>query len=282
MTKQFRQIDVFCHTPFSGNPVAVVADADDLTDAQMQTVSRWTNLSECTFLLAPTTSEADYRVRIFSLDRELPFAGHPTLGTARAWLDLGGRPRSSGRIVQECAVGLVPLRHGEERLAFRAPPLLRSGAVDAAYREQLRQTLRLGEEQLVDAAWTDNGPGWVSVLVDSTDTLYGITPDPNVIDEPELKHIGVAALTHRSAATALEVRGFFPDDTGAFREDPVTGSLNASAAQWLTSSGRISTPYTAGQGSALQRDGRIHVDADDEGLWIGGATAVALSGTISL
>lgn len=282
MAKPFRQVDVFCHTPFSGNPVAVVADADDLTDEQMQAVSRWTNLSECSFLLTPTTGDADYRVRIFSLDRELPFAGHPTLGTARAWLDLSGRPRTPGRIVQECGVGLVPLRHEEDRLAFRAPPLLRSGAVDPTYRDQLRRTLRLSEGQLVDAAWTDNGPGWVTVLVDSPETLYGIAPDPSIIADPELKHIGVAALTHGSAATALEVRGFFGDDTGAFREDPVTGSLNASVAQWLTSSERLSTPYTAGQGSALQRDGRILIDADDEGLWVGGNTAVALSGTIAL
>lgn len=282
MSKPFRQVDVFGHTPFSGNPVAVVADADDLTDDQMKAVSRWTNLSECTFLLAPASPEADYRLRIFSLDHELPFAGHPTLGSARAWLDLGGSPQNSGEIIQECGMGLVRLRHSGDRLAFQAPPLRRSGPVDPTYREQLRRTLRLSEDQMLDAEWTDNGPGWVTVLVDSTETLYGITPDPEVIEGPELKHIGAAALTPQGAETALEVRGFFCDDTGAFREDPVTGSLNASTAQWLTSSERISAPYTAGQGSALQRDGRIHIDADDQGLWVGGSTAVAVSGTINL
>lgn len=282
MPRPFRQVDVFSHIPFSGNPVAVVGEAEGLTDEQMRAISRWTNLSECTFLLPPSAEDADYRVRIFSLDTELPFAGHPTLGTARAWLDLGGVPRQAGMITQECGVGLVTIRQTDDRLAFQAPPLIRSDALDPAHQEQLRRTLQLEDAQLIDARWTDNGPGWVAVLVDSVETLRRISPDSTVIDSNEEKHIGVVALGESGQETDVELRAFFPDDTGSLREDPVTGSLNASVAQWLTSTERLWAPYIAEQGGCMQRKGRIFVDTDGTHLWIGGDTTIPVSGTLTL
>lgn len=282
MPKPFRQVDVFCSAPFSGNPVAVVAEAEGLSDEQMRSISRWTNLSECTFLLPPTDPSADYRVRIFNLDAELPFAGHPTLGTARAWLDLGGIPSSPGVIVQQCGVGLVKIRHADDRLAFQAPPLVRSGRVEDTYRELLRRTLHLEEAHMLDAAWADNGPGWVAVLVDSVETLRGITPDPSVIDVNDQKYIGIVAPSPPDHETDFELRAFFPDESGNLREDPVTGSLNASVASWLVTSGRASTPYTAAQGACVQRSGRILVEGQGTQLWVGGATTITISGTIDL
>lgn len=282
MLKPFRQVDVFGDAPFMGNPVAVIAEAEGLSDEQMRAISRWTNLSECTFLLPPTTPEADYRVRIFALDKELPFAGHPTLGSARAWLDLGHEPRSAGVVVQECGVGLVPVNIGDETLAFGAPGLVRSGPVPKAARQMLTDALGLTPEQVLDAAWVDNGPGWVALLLDTAETVLGVTPDLSRITDPEYRFLGVVALQPAGADTALELRAFFPDDTGALREDPVTGSLNASVAQWLEYSGKMSPPYVASQGTILQRRGRIHIEGEGEGLWVGGRTDVVLSGTIEV
>lgn len=265
-----------------GNPVAVIAEAEGLSDEQMRTISRWTNLSECTFLLPPTTPDADYRVRIFALDHELPFAGHPTLGSARAWLDLENEPRSAGVVVQECGVGLVPVHIGEQTLSFGAPGLVRSGPIPKAARQMLTEALGLTPEQVVDGAWVDNGPGWVALLLDSVETVLRVTPDLSRITDPEYRHFGIVALQPEGADTALELRAFFTDDTGALREDPVTGSLNASVAQWLEYSGKMSPPYVASQGTVLQRRGRIHVEGEGEALWIGGRTEVVLSGTIEV
>lgn len=282
MLKPFRQVDVFGDAPFMGNPVAVIAEAEGLSDEQMRTISRWTNLSECTFLLPPTTPEADYRVRIFALDKALPFAGHPTLGSARAWLDLGNEPRSAGVVVQECEVGLVPVQIGEQTLSFGAPGLVRSGPIPKAARQMLTDALGLAPAQVIDAAWVDNRPGWVALLLDSAETVLGVTPDLSRITDPEYQFVGVAALQPEGADTDLEVRAFFPDDTGALREDPVTGSLNASVAQWLEYSGKMTPPYVASQGTVLQRRGRIHIEGEGEALWVGGRTDVVLSGTIEV
>ncbi|WNM26552.1 PhzF family phenazine biosynthesis protein [Demequina capsici] len=278
-THPFRQVDVFGNGPFSGNPVAVILGADDLTTEQMVRISEWTNLSECTFVLAPTDPAADYRVRIFSLSTELPFAGHPTLGTARAWLDAGGRPRIAGRVVQECGVGLVPLHHDGESLAFAAPELLRSGPVDEAFVAEVCNVLGITADDVVDAAWVDNGPGWVGLLLKDAEAVQALRPSAPPSGRWD---IGVAGLHPASAELSLEVRAFFCHDGGVLREDPVTGSLNASLAQWLTSTGRIATPYVARQGTALGRDGRIRVAASDHDLWIGGDTQVAVSGTIEV
>ncbi|MBE1514634.1 PhzF family phenazine biosynthesis protein [Nesterenkonia halotolerans] len=282
MLKPFLQVDVFGDGPFTGNPVAVIAEGQDLSDEQMRAISRWTNLSECAFLLPPTTAEADYRVRIFALDTELSFAGHPTLGAARAWLDLGNEPRSAGVVVQECGVGLVPVHIGEDTLSFGAPGLVRSGPVSRAARKMLTDALGVTEDQVVDAAWVDNGPGWVAVLLDSAATVLAVTPDVTKIPEPEYRFLGVVGVQPEGSATALELRAFFPDDTGALREDPVTGSLNASVAQWLEYSGRMSPPYVSSQGTVLQRRGRVHIEGEGEALWVGGRTHVAISGSIDI
>ncbi|GAA1176354.1 PhzF family phenazine biosynthesis protein [Nesterenkonia xinjiangensis] len=280
MSREFRQIDVFTTGPFTGNPLAVVADAEGLDEDTMRRFSAWTNLSECTFLLPPTVPEADYRVRIFSLDTELPFAGHPTLGTARAWLDLGGRPARDDLLIQECPAGLIRVRRDGDTLAFAAPPRLRTGPVDPQLREAIRRVLGVSEQQLVDASWADNGPGWIAVLLDSAETVLSLRPELTRGGLDDLK-VGVVAPAADGDAD-VEVRAFFSAGR-ALPEDPVTGSLNASVAQWLTETGRLTAPYVAAQGTAMGRRGRVHVDADSDGtLWIGGEAKVAVRGSLEI
>ena len=274
--RDFRQVDVFTTTPYLGNPVAVVLDADGLSDADMQRFARWTNLSETTFVLPPTAGEADYRVRIFTPALELPFAGHPTLGTCHAWLTAGGTPRQAGTIVQECAAGLVPLRQATGRLAFAAPPLLRSGPVDEDLVAHLADLLGIARADIVDAQWADNGPGWVAVLLDSAEAVLAL--EPGVVDQD----IGVAGPYPPGSPQAIEVRAFTPK-LASTDEDPVTGSLNASLAGWLLATGRITAPYVASQGTALGREGRVHVAQDDDGtIWVGGGTITCVSGQVEL
>lgn len=275
--RQFSQVDVFADQLTLGNPVAVVHDADDLTDEQMSAFARWTNLSETTFLLAPTTPDADYRVRIFTPGRELPFAGHPTLGTARAWLSAGGRTEGRSEIVQECAAGLITVRTDGDRLAFAAPPLLREGPVDPDQLAEVVEALGLQPDQLVDAAWADNGPGWVALLLDSAETVLALDPDTSQFGA--LDKVGVVGPHPSGTDAAFEVRAFFP---GGIGEDPVTGSLNASVGQWLMSTGRAPTSYIAAQGTQLQRRGRIHLDLVDDVLWVGGHATVGVTGTVDL
>ncbi|GIG55256.1 PhzF family phenazine biosynthesis protein [Demequina activiva] len=277
---QFRQVDVFGADPYTGNPVAVVLGADGLSTEQMARISAWTNLSECTFVLEPTEPDADYRVRIFSLTNELPFAGHPTLGTARAWLDAGGQPHSEGVVIQECGAGLVPIRVSGEQLAFAAPPRIRSGAVSSEDLEKACRLLRIAPAEVLDAAWADNGPGWVGLLLKDADAVLAL--DPDLSPQPGLVMVGVAGL-HADAdpgVADVEVRTFFNDTDGPLREDPITGSFNASLAQWLTESGRLAAPYVARQGTMLDRQGRVTVSGSDGELWIGGLTHVAVTGTI--
>jgi PhzF family phenazine biosynthesis protein len=274
--RDFRQVDVFTTTPYLGNPVAVVLDADGLSDADMQRFARWTNLSETTFVLPPTAGDADYRVRIFTPALELPFAGHPTLGTCHAWLTAGGTPRQAGTIVQECAAGLVPLRQAAGRLAFAAPPLLRSGPVDEDLVAHLADVLGIARADIVDAQWADNGPGWVAVLLDSAEAVLAL--EPGVVD----LDIGVAGPYPPGSPQAIEVRAFTPK-LASTDEDPVTGSLNASLAGWLLATGRITAPYVASQGTALGREGRVHVAQDDDGtIWVGGGTITCVSGQVEL
>ncbi|WP_084073884.1 PhzF family phenazine biosynthesis protein [Demequina sp. NBRC 110052] len=283
-THPFRQLDVFGSGPFSGNPLAVLLDAEGLTTEQMVAISEWTNLSECTFVLPPTTPEADYRVRIFSLSTELPFAGHPTLGTARAWLDAGGVPASDGVVIQECGAGLVPVRIEDDTLAFAAPPRVRTGAVSDQYLAEVCAVLGIEPDAVVDSAWVDNGPGWVGLLLRDADAVLALEPSlaPGSSSEGRWD-IGVAGLHASDGPADVEVRAFFGHDAGPLREDPVTGSLNASLAQWLTESGHVAAPYTARQGTALGRDGRVFLTQDGEGqIWVGGASDVAISGTISV
>ncbi len=276
MSLPFRQVNVFSADPLLGNPVAVVHDADDVSDEQMAAFARWTNLSETTFLLRPTDEAADYRLRIFTPGGELAFAGHPTLGSAHAWLEAGGVPRSE-HLVQECGVGLVHLQRGE-RLAFAAPPLIRSGPVDDADVDRIAAALRISRADVVDHQWVDNGAGWVAVLLRDAEAVLALSPDFGAFDGLD---IGVAGLHPSGGEVQVEVRGFAPDF--GIPEDPVTGSLNAGLAQWLTSTGDLPPSYVAAQGTALGRAGRVSVDTDADGtIWVGGATASPITGTVTL
>jgi len=275
--RQFRQVDVFTEEAFLGNPVAVVHGADDLTDEAMQRFAAWTNLSETTFLLSPSDERADYRVRIFTVSGELPFAGHPTLGSAHAWLEAGGPPARQDMIIQECGVGLVPVRrapHGH--LAFKAPPLIRSGPVDPPLLDEIAASLGIKREDIVDAQWADNGPGWVAVELASAEAVLALRPGTLSRD------VGAFGPYPPGSPEEFEVRAFTPQVSGA-GEDPVTGSLNASLAMWLLSSGKATAPYMVSQGTALGRRGRVHVTADADGApWIGGGTHTLISGSVHL
>jgi PhzF family phenazine biosynthesis protein len=271
----FRQVDVFTTEPLLGNPVAVVHDADGLDAAQMAAFARWTNLSETTFLLSPTDPAADYRLRIFTPGGELPFAGHPTLGSAHAWLEAGGAPQGE-YVVQQCGVGLVELRRDAGRLAFRAPDLLRAGPVEAELMPRIAGALGLVAADLLDAAWCDNGPGWIGVRVDSAATVLGLRPDYAAMGELKL---GVVGPYPEGGECAVEVRAFVP--TFGVPEDPVTGSLNAALGQWLAG-GVLPSTYTASQGTVLGRRGRVHVERDGDTVWVGGATMTTISGSLSL
>jgi PhzF family phenazine biosynthesis protein len=251
-------------------------DADGLDDAAMQRFASWTNLSETTFVLPPSHPEADYRVRIFTPVLELPFAGHPTLGTCHAWLEAGGAPRSDDAVVQECGAGLVELRQLDGGLAFAAPPLVRSGPVDASLVDRIAELLRIERSDVVDAQWVDNGPGWVAVLLPSAEAVLAVRPGVVDLD------VGVVGPCPEWSEAAFEVRAFVPND-GSTVEDPVTGSLNASLAEWLLRTGRAKAPYVASQGTALGRSGRVHISTDDDGrIWVGGATVTCLEGEVEL
>lgn len=280
-------VDVFGRGPLFGNPVAVVHDADDLDDATLATFARWTNLSETTFLLRPTDPTADYRVRIFTPAEELPFAGHPTLGTAHAWLAAGGRPARGGVVVQECGVGLVDVRvepgEGADagRLAFRAPGLLRSGPVDDATLDRAVRALRVPPEDVVRAAWVDNGPGWLGLQLRDAARVLALEPDFVAMRGLELGVIGKhdPGEAERIGA-AYEVRAFCPGFS--VPEDPVTGSLNAALAQWLIGAGLAPEHYVAAQGTALGRAGRVHVQRDGDDIWIGGQSVTCIQGEVLL
>jgi PhzF family phenazine biosynthesis protein len=274
--RPFRQVDVFTTAAYYGNPVAVVLDGSDLTTEQMQHVAQWTNLSETTFVLPPTDPGADYRVRIFTAVVELPFAGHPTLGTCHAWLENGGSPKNAESVVQECEAGLVQVRQTDDGLAFAAPPLLRSGPVDDAVVAHIADLLGLPVGDIVDAQWVDNGPGWVAVLLASADAVLAVRPGVVDLD------VGVVGPYPPGSAAAFEVRAFTPKD-GMTEEDPVTGSLNASLADWLLRTGRAEAPYVASQGAERGRAGRVHITCDDAGqIWVGGGTVTCVTGEIEL
>ncbi|WP_309602806.1 PhzF family phenazine biosynthesis protein [Sphingomonas sp.] len=274
----FCLVDVFGTGRFSGNPLPVLFDADDLSDAEMQRITRWFGFSETAFLVTPTEEAADYRVRIFTLDRELPFAGHPTLGACHAWRSHGGTAKG-GTIVQQCGAGLIEIRTTEGTLAFAAPPLIRSGPVDEAEVVEIATFLGIERGSIVDSQWVDNGPGWVAVLLASAADALAINPPASAARRFEVGVVG----PHSSGGAAYEVRSLFSDHRGAIIEDPITGSLNASLAQWLIASGRFTPPYVARQGTALGRDGRIMIDCDDAGqIWIGGQTMTIASGTVEI
>ena len=278
MSRPITVVDVFAERAFAGNPVAVVHDAHSLDEAAMLAITRWFDLSETTFLLPPTAPEADYRARIFTPFGELPFAGHPTLGTCRAWLQAGGQPRTPGEVVQECAAGLVTVRIDGPQLAFAAPPLLRSGPVDEATVTELAGVLRLPRETIIDAAWADNGPGWVALLLPSAEAVLALEPARG---HARPVFVGVIGPYGANGEAAYEVRTFFSDQHGTLREDPVTGSFNASAAQWMLASGRVTAPFIARQGRRVGRDGRVRVEVDASGgVWVGGRAQVIVAGAM--
>jgi len=303
--RPFTQVDVFTATPYYGNPLAVVLDGQGLTDDEMQRFARWTNLSETTFLLPPTQTGADYRVRIYTPGGELPFAGHPTLGSCHAWLEAGGQAKQPGLIVQECAVGLVPIRHAGQHLAFRAPPLERSTPAPELL-AQVAQALGIGVQQIRAAQVLNNGPHWLGLLLDSAETVLALAPDHARLRSLQQK-VGVAALTAEQPTLNLisrssrEARAFaehagdapqqaVPDlEVRAFAapvgipEDPVTGSLNASLAQWLMAEGHVPTRYLAAQGTCLGRAGRVLLERDNAGqVWVGGQVQTCITGQLML
>jgi PhzF family phenazine biosynthesis protein len=274
--RPFSQVDVFTTTPYGGNPVGVVLDGADLSSEEMQHFARWANLSETTYVLPPTTEDADYRVRIFTPVLELPFAGHPTLGTCHAWLEASGNTERTDVVVQECAAGLVAIRSTDEGLAFAAPPLVRSGPVEESLVADIATALDVDRDAIVDAAWADNGPGWVAVLLGDAEEVLALRPSFVDLD------LGVVGPYPEGSETAIEVRAFFPKD-GALVEDPVTGSLNASVAEWLLRTERVQAPYVASQGGALGRSGRVHIARDDDAtIWVGGGTVTCIAGTVEL
>jgi PhzF family phenazine biosynthesis protein len=273
--RSFAQVDVFTTTPYSGNPVAVVLDAAGLSTEEMERFARWTNLSETTFVLAASDDRADYRVRIFTPTVELPFAGHPTLGTCHAWLAAHGEEQRD-EVVQECAAGLVRIRRGDAGLSFAAPPLVREGPVDEALVQRIATLLGIDRGEILDAEWADNGPGWVAVLLEDAGAVLAVRPGSANLD------LGIVGAYPAGSPEAFEVRAFFPKD-GVLVEDPVTGSLNAAIAPWLLRTGRATAPYVVSQGTLLGRAGRVHVQRDDDGtIWVGGATATCVSGEVLL
>jgi PhzF family phenazine biosynthesis protein len=276
MLRQFREVDVFTDVPYQGNPLAVVLGADGLTTEQMQRFANWTNLSETTFVLEPNASVADYRVRIFTPSQELPFAGHPTLGTCHAWLEAGGAPRIRGVMIQQCEAGLVTVSADEDGLKFGAPPLIRSGPVDEPLARHIAEILRIRRDEIVDLQWADNGPGWIAVLLVSADAVLAVEPGPTDLD------LGIAGPYPPGGPAAFEVRAFVPKN-GSTDEDPVTGSLNASLAQWLIATGRAEAPYLVRQGTALGRSGLVRITTDADGqVWVGGGTITCVSGTVDI
>ena len=276
--RRFSQLDVFTAVPLLGNPLAVVHDGAGLSDAQMAAFANWTHLSETTFLLPPTRHEADYRVRIFTPERELAFAGHPTLGSCHAWLAAGGVARRDDEVVQECGAGLVRIRRDGARLAFAAPPLRRSGPLEPELLERIERGLGLARGEILDHQWVDNGPGWCAVRLATAERVLQLKADYSLLRELSL---GVVA-PHAAAAgdAQFEVRALIGRGPGY--EDPVTGSLNASLAQWLIGSGVAGEHYVAAQGAALRRAGRVHVRRLGADIWIGGDVCAVVTGTVAL
>ncbi|MBK4215385.1 PhzF family phenazine biosynthesis protein [Paracoccus caeni] len=275
-TYGFRQVDVFTETALKGNPLAVVIDAVGLTDQQMAAFANWTNLSETTFLLPPTDPSADYRLRIFTPMRELPFAGHPTLGSCHVWLSQGGKPKGRD-IVQECAAGLIRIRPDGSRLAFAAPPLLRDGPVEGDLLPKLAQGLGMDAGRIRAAQWIDNGPGWMGLLLENRAEVLALRPDFVALAGQRIGVVAPWSADEGGDGTIFEVRAF----TDGF-EDPVTGSLNAGIAQWLIGAGIAPARYLAAQGTALGREGRVHVTQDADGIWIGGEVVTCIEGQVTL
>ena len=280
MNARLQLVDVFATGALTGNPLAVVSGAEGLSTARMQAFARWINFSETTFLLPPTHPDADYRVRIFTPGGELDFAGHPTLGTCCAWLQAGGQPRNPGEIIQECGVGLVRLRREADRLAFAAPAL-NDATVEPALLEDIRKALGLKPAQIRASRHLDNGTVWVGLMLDRADEVLALEPDQAALKHlPKVGVIAPHANNDKGGGADFEVRAF-PVSVG-IAEDPVTGSLNASLAQWLMREGLAPQRYTVAQGTRLGRAGRLHIAREGAETWIGGRSVLLSQGELSL
>ena len=284
--RPFAQVDVFTSTPYLGNPVAVVLDGSGLSTEDMQAFTNWTNLSEATFVLPPTHPDADYALRIFCPGRELPFAGHPTLGSCHAWLQAGGLPKGK-HVVQECGVGLVNIQRDGSKLAFAAPALRRSGPLAEDDVQLIARGLGIARSDILHHAWCDNGPGWRAVMLGSAEQVLSLKPDADVLKGLDIGVVGQRGKVgvvgaHAEGDELFEVRAFFPGNQ-ALTEDPVTGSLNAALGQWLIGTGLAPDKYIARQGTALGRAGRVHVSRDADGqVWVGGDSVACIQGSVML
>jgi PhzF family phenazine biosynthesis protein len=282
MARRFSLVDVFAGPPLSGNPLPVVLESDGLNTEAMLRLTRWLNFSETAFLMAAETEEADYRARIFTPDRELPFAGHPTLGSAHAWLAAGGAPRTPARLVQQCGIGLVPLRLADGMIGFAAPPLQREGPVSAEDRAEVVALLGIADGDVMAMAWADNGPAWIAVQLRDAAAVLALTPARSWV-RPIM--VGVLGAYPQGAEAAFEIRTFFTDHRLALREDPVTGSFNAAAAQWLVQTAQASGQWVAAQGQAIGHGGRVHLDAREThsaggALWVSGQCRTIIEGVL--
>lgn len=280
MSRRIRFVDVFGERPMTGNPLAVVVDAEDLTTDDMLETTRWIGFSETTFLLPPETAGADYKVRIFTLAGELPFAGHPTLGTCHVWRRLSATDEDE--VVQECGAGLVTLRRTGTRLSFEAPAVIRAGPVDRGFLAEVASVLGIGVSEIRSSRWVDNGPGWVGILLEDAEAVLDLRPDFARYGGDGMLDVGVVGFYREGWDFLYEVRAFFSGERGEMREDPVTGSLNASLAQWLVSEGLAKMPYVASQGRALGRSGRVHISGDTESIWVGGRVFDIVDGTLDI
>ena len=279
MTKKysFQQVDVFTNRPLLGNALAVVHGADNLSDKQMTKFANWTNLSETTFLLNPINDSADYKVRIFTPNNELPFAGHPTLGSCFAWLSNGGIAKSKDVIIQECAIGLIKIRKDGSRLSFEAPELIKSGSLDDITLKKVAMSLRIGVSDIINHQWVDNGPGWCAVMLKNAQQVLALDPDPQLLKDFK---IGVIGSYPDGSETDFEVRAFAMP-YGIY-EDPVTGSLNAGIAKWFFNTNSVKDEYTVSQGKALGRDGKIFIQKIDNTIWVGGEIISCINGELTL
>ena len=280
MNKPYKTVDVFTQEAFSGNPLAVIFNADDLSTEDMQHITQWMNLSETVFLQKPVHPEADYKVRIFTLTQELPFAGHPTLGSCHAWLENGGESKSNDYIMQECGAGLIKIKRDQKNLAFGAPPMIRSGVVSEDDLSMASRILGIKKNEIKASNWIDNGPGWMGILLHSAEQVLNLEPKSNPEDHFD---IGVIGMYPEGSECQLELRALFNNQNGSLVEDPVTGSLNASTAQWLMSTGHAADSYIASQGTCMQRKGRVYLSKDSMGVvWVGGHSTTRVNGKINL
>lgn len=277
----FQQVDVFSSERLRGNPLAVVIGADALTDDQMATFANWTNLSETTYLLEPRSPNADYRVRIFTREREVPFAGHPTLGSCHVWLAVGGVARGR-EVVQECGLGLIRVRRSPERLSFAAPKLVRSGPVEPEILVRVLKGLELTPEAIAASNWVDNGSHWLAVMLHSRDEVLALRPNYSILAGLKVGVFAAFNPAKDGTFAQFEVRAFSAEDAGLGHEDPVTGSLNAGLARWLIESRIAPSEYVVSQGSVLRRMGRVHIEQDGSQLWVGGTVRTCVAGRLTL